>query len=119
MALEEFGQNNPKVFQEDGSVKFSARLTWIVANEEPHTDDGLLVRWDNVSDDSGIVSVDEPDGLGAWEEFWRFHYDINHRCEYDAATNSLKIADKRGYVEVIIEYDLSVVELLALQTNLS
>lgn len=119
MALEEFAGNNPKIFQEDGSVKFAARLTWIVSGNEPYTEDGFLVRWNNVSDDSGIVAIDEPDGLGEWEEFWRFHYDINHRCKYDPAANTLSIKDKRDYVEVVIECDLSVLELLAIKDKVN
>lgn len=118
-ALEEFEENNPKIFQADGEVKFSALITWIVSNQEPYIDNGMLVRWNNKPDDSGLIIIDEPDGFGEWEEFWRFHYDINHRCKYDPSANTLSIKDRRGYVEVIIEYDLSVIELLAIQRKVN
>lgn len=114
-AMERFEDNNPKIFQPNGTVRFAARVTWGISNEEPYTEDDVYVGWNR--DGSGKIALEQPDGFGDWEVFWRFYTDVSHYYLYDPTANALRLMDNRHYMEITIEPDISVVELLAIQNN--
>lgn len=116
-ALRKFERNNPKIFRADNGVRFSARITWEIFNEEPQVEDDVYAGWNQ--DGSGRISLEQPDGVGGWEVYWRFYADISHYYLYDDTANALRVMDSRRYMEITIEPDISVLELIAIQDNVN
>ena len=116
-ALKQFEANNPKIFQADGSVRFSARITWDNFNDAPYVEGDVYAGWNR--DDSGRISLEQPDGIEGWEVYWRLYADISHYYLYDSSANALRIKDNRDYMEITIEPDVSIRELLDIQEEIN
>ena len=115
--LKRFEANNPKIFQADGSVRFSARITWDNFHDAPYVEDDVYVSWSR--DGSDRISLEQPDGIEGWEVYWRFYADISHYYLYDSSANALRIKDNRDYMEITIEPNMSVRELLDIQKTIN
>jgi hypothetical protein len=116
-ALEGFEGNNPKIFQPNGTVRFAARVTWEIGNEEPYIENDVYAGWNR--DGSGRITLEQPDGFGDWEVFWRFYADVSHYYMYDPTANALRLLDNRRYMEITIEPDISVVDFLGIRDNVN
>ena len=114
-ALDGFEELNPQILQPNGTVRFAARITWEISNDEPYTEDDVYVSWNR--DGSGRIALEQPDGFGDWEVFWRFYTDVSHYYMFDPTANALRLLDDRRYMEITIEPSMSIVEFLTLQDN--
>lgn len=112
-ALEEFEGNNPKIFQPNGTVRFAAHVTWEISNDDPYTEEDVYVSWNR--DGSGRIALEQPDGFGDWEVFWRFYADVSHYYLYDSSANVLRLLDDRHYMEIGIEPVITISEMLEIR----
>lgn len=120
-AVRQFDKHNPKVFRKDGSVRFRAYAIWKKPGEKPYREDDLYAVWEARLNDSTPESVilEQPDGKGGWEPCYQFDHDVGLRFSYDQNTNELVLWNAKNGMEIRIGYNLSVLELIALQKTVN